>query len=257
MEAQIELADAVSKLAEKLVAAQAQNAHKESHKSAKLSDVTEKLQLSVQEVDDLKLQRLALERRVESMKTAARTAREESAVLTVEIDTLKARVEEVSAELVAAKQRVLVSSDNTSSEIQVLEEENIELMAENKDLRAKLAKARVTAPAATAAVVSAPVTAAAVPVASENTAPHSPVPVVQKKQSGTPSVGQKRAFGTDVTNTMSAKKSAAVDSKVNKPVVSLSALVTGIEGDATQGRKKVAKPIVAAAEENPAECTQS
>lgn len=85
MEAQIELADAVSKLAEKLVAAQAQNAHKESSKHAKLHDVTEKLQLSTAEVEDLKVQRLALERRVEAMKTAARTSREEAAVLNVEI----------------------------------------------------------------------------------------------------------------------------------------------------------------------------
>jgi hypothetical protein len=178
-------------------------------------------------------------------------------VLVVEIESLKARVEETSLELMAAKQRVLVSSDNTSSEIQVLEEENIELLAENKDLRAKLAKARIAGPvtAAPVAVTSAPAPA---PVASENVAPHSPTPVtVQKKQStGTPSVGQKRAFGTDVTNTMSAKKSSVVESKVTKPV-SLSALVTGSDVDATQGRKKVAKPIVAAADESAAECTQS
>ncbi len=144
------------------------------------------------------------------------------------------------------------SSDNTSSEIQVLEEENIELMKENKDLRLEISRYRAMGTAL-------PAVAAA--------------PVAASTSSESATVGQKRAFGTELSSAAVQSRDNVVSSTaqsegskprtpaasdVVKPVQKLSALVTGGEdavAQKTKSQRTKAKPLVG--EEEAGECTQS
>jgi hypothetical protein len=60
--------------------------------------------------------------------------KEELTVLTAERDNLTLHVTELESSLKSAEGKIVSSSDTVSSEVQALEEENIELMRENKEV---------------------------------------------------------------------------------------------------------------------------
>lgn len=191
-----DIADAVSKLAEKLTVAQSILTNRETAKSNKQKDLEEKLAHAMADVEDLKSTKLATEKRAESAKNSLRIAREEVAKLTVDLEGQKSRVEELQQDLLDAEKRVTNSSDTVHSEIQVLEEENIELMRENKELRVEVSryKAALTEKTSTASSSS----DAAPPALKASKVALSPMINVQEVAVPPSTIGTKRAFGREI-----------------------------------------------------------
>lgn len=217
-----DIADAVAQLGEKLDVAKAAVARREVTKSEKVTELEDRLCQVTAEAEEAKVQKVALEKRLEVMKAAAKTARELQGNNTVEIEALTANVQALKAELNAAKRQVTSSSDEVSSAVQALEEENIELLKENKDLRVQVSRLKAGASAS----VAAPVPSAA------NSVVSSPVPTGRAAPNTGSLSGQKRAFGTDISNTVpnSAVKSAA--SNVTKPHISAASTTPAAAADA-------------------------
>jgi hypothetical protein len=90
-------------------------------------------------LDSHGIQKSALERRVDSLKAALQDANQQYAdvsnQLKKEID-IKA---DLSSQLEIAKLSLITNKSSVNVEVQVLEEENIELLKENKELRSTLA----------------------------------------------------------------------------------------------------------------------
>lgn len=131
-----DLSDYVNKLALKLTAVQGQL--KVASRSAKTTEAS----ATTAEFEEMKAQRSALEKRVESMRTAARTSREENSAIMTECEGLRTQISELSAEMDAIKGKLDGKDSTVSSEIRILEEENFELMKENKDLRKEASSLR-------------------------------------------------------------------------------------------------------------------
>ena len=270
-----DIAEAVSKLAEKLVIAQTIVLNRDTSKSAKQRELEERLSHSVAEVEELKSTKMAMEKRAEAAKNSLRVARDEVAKLTVELEGQKGRVEELQQQLVEAEKRVTTSADTVHSEIQVLEEENIELMRENKELRVEVSRYKSSLSAGG-------IVPSQVPPATD--VPELP-PLKQQKSvsspvSGLPEpgladisnvVGVKRAFGRDIdVNRLQPTENLQPVSSVMKIAAAPTPLASsdGVENaDGTiknsgVGQRKTrtkAKALMSGSQgdENPAECTQS
>jgi len=128
-----ELADGVSKLAQKLIASQ-NNKQLAAASKNKIRQLEESINQMTSEVDEAKSTRSVLEKRLETLKSANRSMKEELTVLTAERDNLALHVTELESSLKSAEGKIVSSSDTVSSEVQALEEENIELMRENKEV---------------------------------------------------------------------------------------------------------------------------
>ena len=259
----------MSKLAEKLVVAQSILTNRDMAKSNKQKDLEEKLAHAMAEVEDLKSTKLALEKRAESAKNSLRLAREEVAKLTVDLEGQKSRVEEMQQELLDAEKRVNNSADTVHSEIQVLEEENIELMRENKELRVEVSrcKAALKEKASSSYSDSGPAPKV-IKVAL------SPKIIVQEEVVPPSTIGKKRAFGREIdinSQPSDESESGHTASHVEKSFTQtlLPATTTGAENaDAAAkniglSQRKVrtkAKALIGSApsaEDNGGECAQS
>ena len=128
-----ELADGVSKLAQKLIASQ-NNTQLAVASKNKIRQLEESINQMTSEVDEAKSTRSVLEKRLETLKSANRSMKEELTVLTAERDSLALHVTELESSLKSAEGKIVSTSDTVSSEVQALEEENIELMRENKEV---------------------------------------------------------------------------------------------------------------------------
>jgi chromosome segregation ATPase len=128
-----ELADGVSKLAQKLIASQNNNQLAVASKN-KIRQLEESINQMTLEVDEAKSTRSVLEKRLETLKSANRSMKEDLTVLTAERDNLALHVTELESSLKSAEGKIVSTSDTVSSEVQALEEENIELMRENKEV---------------------------------------------------------------------------------------------------------------------------
>jgi hypothetical protein len=201
-----DIADAVAQLGEKLDLAKAAVSRREASKSEKMAELEEKLAQQAADLEESTVLRVTLEKRLEVLKASAKTAREGSATATLEIEALQAKVKELKDELSSANKRVVSSSEVVSSEVQALEEENIELLKENKDLRLQVS--RLKANPAAAAVSSAPAPAAA--------SIFSPAPKAASS-AGSALSGSKRAFGTDISNTAPMSSTKPSQGEVSKP----------------------------------------
>lgn len=248
-----DIADAVGQLGEKLDAAKAQVSRREASKSEKAAELEERLAQQVTETQEALLQKANLEKRLEVLKASAKTARETSTAMTLEIESLTARVAELKDELSSAQKRVASSSDVASSEVQALEEENIELLKENKDLRIQVSRLKAGNPA--------PAPSSMEGIASVL----SPVPMKAPASVASGALsGHKRAFGTDISNTApTASSSSAATGEVSKTgtsVLSESQLDDANKGKSRRTRMK-AKALVdesaAASQDEAAECKQS
>lgn len=201
-----DITDAVAKLAEKLVVAQSILTNRDSSKATKQRDLEERLSHSLAELEDEKATKLALERRLEGSKNALRVSRDEVAALTVEIEDQKTKIDELKQAVLETEKKVVSSADNVHSEIQVLDEENIELMRENKELRVEVNRFKAVLQERKTSTVVQP------PDRDENTVPEvsshrspAPTPInrataVEKASSVAlcDSIGVKRAFGREL-----------------------------------------------------------
>jgi chromosome segregation ATPase len=180
-----------------------------------------------------------LDATVEQLRSQAETAAEEFQALVADCDDLRAKVSELQELLELADRRVSSSEDNVSSEVQALEEENIELMRENRELRKDLATVKAQAQ-------------------SQVNRPQAPKSHGKENQtmaclnvealsSGAPGSEKKRLFGSEVC-----KPSPAVG-----PVVSAGEQ----EGSKAKKTLKKAKPLVSTtgteAMDAAGECAQS
>ena len=255
-----DIADAVAQLGEKLDLAKAAVARREVTKSEKVSELEDRLSQVTAEAEEARVQKVAAEKRLEAMKASAKTAREANGTLTVEIEALTAKVETLKTELNAAQRKVTSTSDVVSSEVQALEEENIELLKENKELRVQVSRLKASAGAGQSS-------GAAFPSQSEcNSVANTPA---RADSLAACLSGQKRAFGTDISNTVpsSAVKTAASAADVVKPVhaaasdvSTVTAAEEGAVGNTRRTRTKVgAKAVKATAQvaDEGAECKQS
>lgn len=228
-----DLVDAVSKLAEKLIAAKATIAQIEQKRATTLLSNNERLKeledslLHVQaELTETRAQRNVLEKRVETHKSAVRASREEVASLTIDIESVRQAMIVAQEELTEAKSKITnmrmsapTATDAMAPEIQALEEENIELLKENKDLRKSVATLKAQA---------------------EKTAKIS-------------EFSQPRQFGTDL-----GKRILSVDN-IMKPTVNETSVTKAADtSDVQQKRIRNRKMSVAGGDENaPGECAQS
>jgi chromosome segregation ATPase len=114
----------------------------------KLRETEEKLEAADAEIENLKVQRASLEKKIETMKAASKTSRSENSELIAALEASKSQVEQLEADLEASKAQIIVleqklqaqmkqmedAEGESSPEMQALEEENLELMKENKEL---------------------------------------------------------------------------------------------------------------------------
>jgi chromosome segregation ATPase len=203
--------------------------------------VEEKTSTLAAELSDVKAQKSAAERRLESQKTALKEAKEEIATLTEEIETLRLRLSNTIEDLQNARNSANSVDSETNSELQVLQEENIELMQENKELRRECALYRAQI---RSGVVEPPV------------APKAEEPKTADEVPAVSNIGDKRKFGTEL-----ALPNPNVVAKPSEPLSK-----TPVAAAAAGPRKarvvkaKVIEPSAAAAAadaENPGECAQS
>jgi hypothetical protein len=255
----VDIADAVAQLGEKLDLAKAAVSRREISKSEKLAELEERLAQQAADAEEAKAQRVVLEKRIDAMKAAAKTAREEAAKAALDIETLTLKVKELKEELAVANKRVVSSSEVASSEVQALEEENLELLKENKELRQQVT--RLKAGVTTAAVSAPAVSASAAPT--PGAAVFSPAP--KMAASAAPSAGalsgQKRAFGTDISNMGPSSAAKRQQQDVSKPSSQqVEVADDGLDKGKTRrgaARKKVQKAEEAGAPAEGGECAQS
>lgn len=254
-----ELAEVVSKVISSKISAKEVAATAEVSKTKKVQELEQRLQQSTAEVEELKVLKLALEKRVDNLSASTLG---DNKKLTAEISSLKESLKSKTDELMAMKSTQMQSSDNISSEVQVLEEENIELMAENKELRIEISKLKSlvgTSSSTSSLPISVPSYAAT--NSPKNTRTSAAVPNTEEK---------KRTFGTNLSNV--AIDGNARSSGVEKPLATsgvkrpLEVRPAGEDTAATAGATKTrrtrakAQAIVNSAdiqsEEAPAECSQ-
>lgn len=263
----MDLADGVSKLAQQLIATQAALTIKGNQRANLTSELEDKLRTQTAIAEDYKAQKIALERRFDALKSSSRDTREEIAGLTVEIEALRTQVSNLTEELHKAEQKCVSSSDVVSNEVKVLEEENIELMQENKQLRLEVTRLK-SVPAVSSSSSSA--AAAVNAVNATNKAGKSP----KKRAFGTPldvnvaigtTPGKVNAIESTAVKTAASalKKRNLIAADIeNEGVVdsSLSAVAPTAGGGAKTRRvkAKVMSTVPAGGEEeNPGDCKQS
>ena len=140
------LGDVVAKLAEQYMTLQKSTlSYNEatSSQDSKLRELNQKINLLNDELKDTKSQKLLLEKRVETIKSTSKEGRDELLTMTAEAETLRAKVEELQEILNNTEAKNAQSTDAIASEMQCLEEENLELMKENKELRKMISSYRV------------------------------------------------------------------------------------------------------------------
>jgi DNA repair exonuclease SbcCD ATPase subunit len=213
-----------------------------SSSSIKLRETEEKLESAVSEIDSLKAQRASLEKRVETLKASVKTARTDSADISAALDACKAQCEQLEADLEAArghasqlelkmqqKLHELEASAGNSPEVQALEEENLELMNENKQLTREICSYRLQAERAQAQLA--------------------------KLQDGgavveaVPSVGgfsKKRTFGTDLSTQSKTEENVIKDltgspASKQKKVVGLSESLIGVRTESATSPSAASK----------------
>lgn len=256
-----DIADAVSQLGELLDAARSAATRKDTVKSEKQVELEEKLRQQMELVEDCRGQKFALEKRIEAMKATAKSAREENASLSIQVETLQGKLEEIKLQLEAAEKKAVSSDEMVSSEVQALEEENIELLRENKELRTEISRYKAAGRAL-------PPAAPAVDAAAADTATRDAyVSEAESVPDEVASVGKKRPFGTDISNQLpsSAASSVVKASSVSKPTAAdagCSAAEDAADGEgqpkskARRGRVK-ARALLSEASDEAGECKQS
>ena len=80
---------------------------------------------------------------MEATKASARGTRAEAANVSAEMDALRLEVAKYQADLEIARNRLSGSEETVNSEVQALEEENLDLMQENKELRKEISVHRL------------------------------------------------------------------------------------------------------------------
>jgi chromosome segregation ATPase len=182
-----ELSEAVNSLAQKW--RQAVSSLNSAKENLDKSQTTQTSQAA--EIETLNVQKAATERRYQSTKTALSAMTEKCEVLATHLETEKEKTKEVEKKVEECNARLAGNKSAISMEIQVLEEENIDLLRENKELRNTIVTYRTkldslgenssTAPtAATASMPSAPATSSA-----STTAPQKRSTVESHSDSGT------------------------------------------------------------------------
>lgn len=232
-----ELADGVSKLAQKLIASQTNNQQAIASKN-KARQLEETIAQMTSEIEEGKSTRSVLEKRLETLKSANRNMREELTAITAERDSLALQVTELESSLKSAEGKIVNSSDTVSSEVQALEEENIELMRENKELRKEASTYRLQAERTLAQL--------------NKVAPDIASSVV----------GTKRALQEKENTPARPNVSQQQNSEVKKIDSVKKGFTPAFDNDDVNKAKRTrtkAKPLVAAADagENPGECQQS
>jgi len=140
------LGEVVGKLAEQYIALQKVSlTHTESvnGQDIKLRELTQKISLLRDELKDAKSQKSLLEKRVETIKYSSKEGRDALLSVTAEAETWRAKVEELQELLNNTEAKSVQSADAIASEMQCLEEENLELMKENKELRKMISAYKV------------------------------------------------------------------------------------------------------------------
>lgn len=194
----------------------------------------------------------AHEAQTDKLLAAADVASEEFSALVADCDDLRAKVSELQELLELANRRATSSEDNVSSEVQALEEENIELMRENRELRKDLAnlKAERRGGAATASAVTA-VPAVSAPVAPKSHGKENQPLTQLNAAAAAPGSDKKRLLGADVVKPSPAAGLAAAP------------MPAGDEGSKVKKTThKKAKPLVSAVGQDAAaletgDCAQS
>ena len=256
----VDIADAVALLGEKLDASKCLIARKELTKTQRVVELEDRISSYASEAEDLKAQKLALEKRIDTLKNTAKAARESSAALTVQVEELTERVGELQDQLLAADRKVVNSSELVSSEVQALEEENIDLLKENKELRVEISRYRSSSLATTSSTTELP-RAPARPVAAPSV-PASPLTRLNDADGLALLSGRKRTFGTDLSNNQQPAvdyAAAAVGTSQKKmealPVVD--AINTNKQRRMRMRAKALVDDIAAPAEDEAGECKQS
>lgn len=129
-----DISSAVTKLAHKL----------NEHHLKKLQDVEDNLSRVQLRLDESRTSKAILEKKLETLKGMQKSSREDISTSS-EVVLLKNQVDELTHELEKAKKEfnnVDLASTQINSEVQALEEENIEIMQENKSLRLEVSKLR-------------------------------------------------------------------------------------------------------------------
>jgi chromosome segregation ATPase len=257
----VDIADAVALLGEKLDASKCLNARKELTKTQRVVDLEDRIGSYASEAEDLKAQKLALEKRIDTLKNTAKAARESSAALTVQVEELTERVAELQDQLSAADRKAVNSSELVSSEVQALEEENIDLLKENKELRVELSRYRSSlATSSTNELLRAP----ARPVAA-STVPTSPLTRLNDADGLALLSGRKRTFGTDLSNnnqlpvpaTDYAADAAVGSSHKKGAAVPVDAINCNKQRRMRMRAKALVDDITAPAQDEAGECKQS
>jgi len=144
-----DLGEAVGKLGQKLSHALNQlQSQTQSHQSVstshqiKLRELEERVISLSAEVEEARAQRNAFENRVEGLRVAAASSEAQEKSSSLQVSSLTQQLEEVQAELDLALTKMRAAEESVSTEVQALEEENIELLRENKELRRDVASYR-------------------------------------------------------------------------------------------------------------------
>ena len=143
-----DLGDAVNRLVAKLsennVSSSSRDARADNTLiTEKIKSLQESLTLAQKEADEAKAMKIALEKRLEATKASARGTRAEAANVSAEMDALRLEVAKYQADLEIARNRLSGSEETVNSEVQALEEENLDLMQENKELRKEISVHRL------------------------------------------------------------------------------------------------------------------
>ena len=198
----------------------------------------------------------AHEAQTDKLLAAADVASEEFSALVADCDDLRAKVSELQELLELADRRATSSEDNVSSEVQALEEENIELMRENRELRKDLANLKAerrggAAATSTSAVTATPAASASAPAVPKSQGKENQPLTQLNAAPAAPGSEKKRLLGADVVKP--------------SPAAGLAAAPTPAGDEGSKVKKtthKKAKPLVSAVGQDAAaleagDCAQS
>jgi hypothetical protein len=142
-----QLRDAVEALVKEATAAKDSAAARATSTADKHTELSERAAKAEAANEELKAQKMSLELKIEGLKTAARVSREEVATITAQMEVLAVKKSDLEVRLQHAMSSTAATAEshalNSASEVQVLEEENIDLMRENKDLRLEISRLRI------------------------------------------------------------------------------------------------------------------
>lgn len=248
-----DLGEAVAQMANKLITSQATVSARNNTASAELVQVQAELNTLLLEGAEAAAAKAALEKRLDSAKATARTLREENASYAAQVAELQEKLTAMGVQLQEAQKKALIGAGSSSTEVQVLEEEVLDLMKENKELRVEVSKLR--AMASSAGTAAAKPVSVVVPMA---TAPSAPAAAAAVPSA---SIGQKRAFGTELDANVPVLPSAASSlpavlksASKSKPVGEENAATVPVKQQ--QPVRRTRAKVADGAAETP-ECTQS